>query len=108
MAPTSGKAKPSKAPVDSDSDSDCTPLSEVANKAAVPSPPVEAPSAKKRRRSSSAKFSQESSEDLSESNLSEDDGADGLEHEAEVVDSEDDYTNLTMDDEEFEATKELR
>ena len=26
---------------------------------------------------------------------------------AEVVDSEDDFTNLTMDDEEFEATKEL-
>ena len=89
MAPTSGKAKPSKAPVDSDSDSDCTPVSEVARKTAVTGPPAETPSEKKRRRSSSAKTLQESSEDLSESGDAEEDGGGLLEHLSEVEESED-------------------
>ena len=107
-APWSGKKKPSKAEVADEDDSDDTPLSEVAKKPAVPTTPVETPSAKRHRLSPAAKISKESSEDLSDNTDVDEDSADGLEHLSEVEDSEDDYANLTMDDEELAATEELR
>ena len=108
MAPMSGKTKPSKAPVASEDSDDEVPLSEVAKKTTAPTPLTKPAPAKMRRRSLASNIYKESSEDLSEDENEYEDRAGPIENLLDVEDSEDDYENLTMDDEEFEATKELR
>ena len=104
----SGKTKSGKAPASDEDSGDEVPLSEVAKKTTAPTPPAKLPSAQKRQRSPVAKIAQESSEDLSEDEVEVEERGDPCEAMVEVEDSEDDFENLTMDDEEFEATKELQ